>query len=215
MNKVSIIGQRFGSLTVLYEVSKLPNRSSRRYMVQCDCGTVKPIQVTNLVRAKSCGCMTNQILRECRTIHGASVHGTENYRAYYIWRSIKARCDKKSHKSYPHYGGRGITYPEAWKNFESFISDVGWPPSRSHTIDRINNEMGYSKENCKWSTPTEQARNRRSNRLIESGGRTKTLIEWSEITGIPRDTLSNRLNSGWPVEIALTKPVKSLTRKVA
>jgi hypothetical protein len=80
------------------------------------------------------------------------------------------------------------------------------------TIDRIDYKGNYSKDNCRWSTPTQQGRNKRNNRFLIRNGITKTLSEWSEITGIDSETISSRLNKGWPVEDSLTLEVSPFER---
>jgi len=85
----------------------------------------------------------------------------ETHPLYVTWMSMKARCYDNRTRSYEHYGGRGITVCERWrKSYHNFIADMGEKPD-GHTLDRIDNEKGYSPDNCKWSTPKEQAQNKR------------------------------------------------------
>ena len=83
---------------------------------------------------------------------------------YPTWVNMKARCENPNNPAFPDYGGRGITVSPEWSvSFEAFLSDMGSRPSHKHTLDRINNDIGYCKENCRWSTKREQASNRRNN----------------------------------------------------
>ena len=96
------------------------------------------------------------------------------------WQSVIDRCTKPSTKSFKYYGGRGITVCERWMAaFDNFLTDMGLPPPNC-TIDRIENALGYFKENCRWATPTEQARNKTNNVNVTINGITKTITEWAE-----------------------------------
>jgi hypothetical protein len=117
------------------------------------------------------------------------------------------RCKRPGHKSYADYGGRGITVCERWESFENFLQDMGERP-KGRTLSRINNEGNYEPGNCCWDTYRSQANNRRSSRLITFSGRTMTISEWSREIGCEHDVLSHRLRSGWPVERALTAPMR-------
>jgi hypothetical protein len=114
------------------------------------------------------------------------------------------RCTVKTHKQFRDYGGRGITVCDRWKrSFSNFLHDMGARPKGMY-LDRKNNDLGYSPSNCKWSTPTESANNTRRNRLIECGGITLTMSEWSRRQKIPLHTISYRINSKrWSIERAL------------
>ena len=138
--------------------------------------------------------------------HGYAHKGNATYTT---WASMVARCYYEKHKSYDRYGGRGIEMCTEWReSFECFLIDMGdRPPGK--TIGRIDNEGHYCKENCRWETWREQQNNRRTNRVISAFGKEQTVMQWCREIGINPDTLSYRISRlGWPVEKALTKPVK-------
>jgi hypothetical protein len=108
---------------------------------------------------------------------------TPEYRA---WRSLRERCARPTHRCYKDYGGRGIDYDPRWDAFDVFLSDVGPRPSVKHSLDRRDNARGYWPDNVRWATPTEQARNKRSNRSVTAEGRTLLSVEWAEVLGVKR-----------------------------
>lgn len=125
------------------------------------------------------------------------------------WRAIRARCLNTTHPAYPGYGGRGVTICDAWRDsFERFLADVGKRPSAEHSIDRVDNNLGYTPGNVVWSTRTEQGRNKRNNRLLTLGDTTRCLSEWSDVLGIDPTTLARRIKLGWSVERTLTTPLR-------
>ena len=96
----------------------------------------------------------------------------ERTRLMYVWSDMKRRCHKENHHAYANYGGRGITVCERWRNsFSDFLSDMGPRPDRSLTLERINNDSGYSPENCIWATRLEQGLNKREYKNNTSGER--------------------------------------------
>ena len=132
-----------------------------------------------------------------------TTHGKSNTKEWWAWVLMRRRCMYEKATSFPTYGARGITVDPNWLVFENFFADMGKRPSPQHSLDRVDNDGPYTKTNCRWATKKEQARNRRSNRLIEYGGVTRTLAEWGEVTGIARDTIAYRLRAGWSIEKAL------------
>lgn len=111
---------------------------------------------------------------------------------YKTWKNMRGRCLSKTHPRYPFYGGRGIAISREWASFDVFRKDMEKEYKKGLWLDRINNDGNYSKENCRWATPSTQAANRRSTRFLFYNGRKKTVVEWSRILKIKYRTLSSR-----------------------
>lgn len=157
MRAVDISNKRFGSLVAIRPLG------GGKWLFLCDCGKEKLAFKGNVVRGLtgSCGCLRAKNTRAMKVTHGASK--TKVYRA---WRHMKSRCGNPNVERFVHYGGRGITVCDEWTcSFERFLSDMGLPPTDGHTLDRIDPNKGYSKDNCRWATKTEQARNKTSSKL--------------------------------------------------
>lgn len=128
-----------------------------------------------------------------------------------VWHGIKDRCGNPNSKDFYKYGGRGITVCDRWaRSFEAFCSDMGERPFHKAQIDRIDNNKGYSSDNCRWTTNTLNCRNKRNSVFVTFNGETRHFKEWSEILGIAYYTLRSRIyRSGWTVEKAFTTPVEA------
>lgn len=185
-------------------------RGTRAFcMAECECGATSRFDKSNVTRGNSTRC--KECARESRSeshkTHGASLAKNtdkQTRKAYVTWRGIKARCLNGNDKRFSDYGGRGITICNRWlDSFEAFFADMGPPPTLAHSIDRIDNNQGYSKDNCKWSTPTEQGRNKRNNHLLTVSGATKAISAWSEESGTMAATIIRRVSAGWSDEHAV------------
>lgn len=131
-------------------------------------------------------------------------HGLKTLPEYTVWKQIKGRCNNIKSKSYADYGGRGIKMCERWERFTVFLDDMGRRPTLQHTIERVNNDLGYAPDNCKWATRVEQNNNKRSNRRFTFEGETLTIAQWSRRVNIPYHSLYKRLvTNKWPVNKAL------------
>ena len=133
-------------------------------------------------------------------------HGKAHTKIYGIWAAMLARCRNPNTAAYNNYGGRGITVCDEWNDFSAFYRDMGDPP-HGMTLDRKDNNQGYSKENCRWAPRQMQARNRRGRRMVTVRGVTKSLAEWSDETQISISTLWARLANGWTPEASVTTPL--------
>jgi hypothetical protein len=151
--------------------------------------------------------------RLSNTKHGQATRGSIS-RTYRTWKSMKARCSNPRAPGFDQYGARGITFDSRWNDFEAFLSDMGERP-QGKTLDRWPNGDGnYEPGNCRWATPTEQSRNRRSNRRIRVYGEELLLVEAAQKYGIPYRLLRDRImESKWPPELAVSAPVARLRRK--
>jgi hypothetical protein len=127
---------------------------------------------------------------------------------YECWLGLKKRCLNPKCQDFARYGGRGIKVCERWLKFENFLEDMGLKPSPAHTIERIDNDTGYSKENCKWATLKEQRRNTSKVHFITFNGITLCLADWADRIGMKRLTLQMRILRGWSVEDALTRDLR-------
>jgi hypothetical protein len=125
-----------------------------------------------------------------------------------IWNGMKRRCYDTKDKAFHNYGGRGIKVCDRWHVFENFYNDLGKNrPSAHHSMERINNDMGYSLDNCKWATIREQNRNMRINVMIEYKGKKQLLIDWSRELKISVTTMHERIKRGWSIEESFETPV--------
>lgn len=150
-------------------------------------------------RSKSCGCVA-------RSTFGPRMkkHGQATSRTYRIWCGMRRRCEDLSSKKAHLYAKKGVGVCLRWQSFECFLSDMGVaPPGMS--LDRINGDLGYFKENCRWATAEQQGNNTSANRNITHDGRTQSIAKWAQEIGIKQNTLAYRIRRGWTVERALTE----------
>lgn len=214
MNHEINIGDRFGRLVVLSKIWVNPVGRKRysKFVCKCDCGVISTPKGFNLATglSTSCGCYCREVTLALATSHGhaSGVRKTSEYRS---WLNMKKRCLNESCNNYANYGGRGITVCTQWvDSFKTFLADMGMKPSPAHSIDRIDVNLGYGPDNCRWSTTKEQSRNTRASRILEFNGHRMTVAEWGEVTGISASLIGARINRlGWTTERALTQMAKS------
>ena len=202
---VDLHGGRFGRLIVLVRSSKRGKRSQIYWECICDCGNSVVCMGENLKmgNTKSCGCLK----REGNNItHGHTRKGRVS-RTYNARSQAITRCYNPDRREYKYYGAIGRTVCARWlESFENFLEDMGECPE-GMSLERVDNEGNYCKENCIWATPEVQHNNTHNNRKYEYMGITATVPVWSRITGINMWVLYPRLRRyGWSVEEALTTP---------
>ncbi len=196
----NLVGQQFTQLTVISLLGI--NKEGRPvWLCLCDCGNLQ-VAATNSLRyenTKSCGCRRAIVSKAKATVHGQS-----HTNLYYRWQKLFSRCYDPSDYAYHNYGGRGIKISNEWHLYANFFRDVGLPPTRQHSLDRIDNNGHYEKGNTRWATKEEQGGNKRNNYLITANNETYHLAKWARIRNIKVGTLRIRLiRYGWTPEEAL------------
>lgn len=207
---INIAGEKFGRLTVL-ECVERNKWGNYKWACQCECGNTTAVWVSHLRTGstQSCGCFKKEVAAENNITHGMAYTST-----YRIWNNMIQRCTNANIPNYKDYGGRGIKVCDQWLNsFEAFLEDMGEKPE-GLTLERIDNSKGYEPDNCRWATRTEQARNRRSNRMLTWAGKTQCVTAWAEELGLPKTTMMARLRCGWSTKRIFTTPA-STGRSVA
>lgn len=208
---INIEGMKFGLLKAisLHSVSQYPSGEKfERWVCECDCGNTVYVIKKNLLNGntQSCGCRRANSNKKRLTTHGGK--GT---RLYYIWLSMKDRCENPLNKNYKYYGAKGIRLCDEWHNFATFRE---WAIQNGYkdnlTIDRIDVHGIYEYSNCRWVDRVTQANNRSNTIYIEYNGENHTCAEWSRILGIPYDTINNRYHAGMtPCDILSTTKHKT------
>jgi len=173
------------------------------WLCQCDCGNKVIVSGHSLSKAYngkggagSCGCALGRTIK----------HGKCGSTEYRIWHMMLQRCTNANNGKFKNYGGRGITVCEKWQDFKGFYADMGDRPE-GMTLDRIDNEKGYFKANCRWASRKQQSNNRSNNLLITYQGKKQTLQMWADELGLKKSTLINRVKRGWTIERALSTSI--------
>ena len=197
-----MIGLKFSKLTVVSSAG-VDKHQKRIWSCICECGNTTVVATTQLRLGKtqSCGCFKTEV---------HTIHGDHKSLEYYAWRSMRNRCKDQNTKYYGKYGGRGIKVCERWENYLHFLADMGRKPTKSHSLDRIDNDGDYTPENCRWATKSEQTKNRSTTVWLEHEGKKMLVQDWANEVGLPYTTLYARLRNGWDVARALNTPKKGL-----
>lgn len=200
--RIDMTDRRYGRLTVVKPSLVDPEK----WVCQCDCGKAKEINGCSLRRGltQSCGCLHVEAMKARGTHHKSKT------KIYRLWSMMLDRCNNQKNKYYPRYGKRGIKVCERWETFDNFYADMGERPN-GKSLDRIDNDQGYTPDNCRWASPREQNINKADNRRLTYQGKTQTLLEWSEELGINYNTLNTRVQRGWPDERVLGQPIKPVS----
>lgn len=166
---IDLTGMNFGKWTVIKRCDRIRKRQHTYWVCKCECGTIKSVYSITLKRGltKSCGCFRDDEASRRATRHGAAAYRNGKsirFKEYKSWIAAKDRCCNPNNvEQYKRYGARGIKVCDEWlHDFEKFYADMGPCPNPTFSLDRIDVDKGYCKENCIWSSKTAQARNRRS-----------------------------------------------------
>ena len=196
-------GQTFGYWSVLRFAGR-DNRNATVWTCKCICGNEKNIVVGSLMsgRSRSCGCQQYKITAAKNTKHGMA--GTKTYKSWHAM--IQRTQGKGGHQSYV---DRNITICEDWLIFDNFLRDMGERP-QNKTLDRIDNDKGYSKENCRWATQKEQLNNTRKTTFVTVDGVRMPFTTACEKFNIGISCARHRIRKGFTDEQTFKTPVKSL-----
>lgn len=184
--KPDLSGTAINRISVLHSIEPgVVNTNWRAvyYQCRCVCGREWPVCGRDLRagRIRSCGCLNKTLISASRTTHGKSYS-----RVYRIWASMIQRCTQPSNDGWAMYGGRGVTVATQWQaSFEQFLTDVGEPPTKFHSLDRYPDPNGnYEPGNTRWATRRQQANNRRNTTKLVYGGVERALAEWADYFGV-------------------------------
>lgn len=207
MISIKIIGDGYkkNKLTFLSFSKRMGKAKDAAAFFGCECGGYICTRLVSVVRGetKSCGCIN---IEQRKNGKKHSTHRMSKCKEYNIWSEMKQRCNNKNCKNYKNYGGRGIRVCAEWESFETFYKDMG-QRSSGFSLDRIDNNGNYCKENCRWATAKEQVRNTRRAMLLSYKGLRKCIADWCDELDITYNTIRARIYNGWAVEDALEKPI--------
>ena len=202
-------GMRYGRLVCISPAER-DSKGNTQWLCKCDCGKYKVIPSRNLLRVVSCGCYKHEVF-----VRDHVKHGMYSTKLYAVYSSMKARCRNKNNRNWHNYGGRGITVCEEWLNdFKAFYDwSINNGYSEGLTLDRIDNDKGYSPDNCRWATYETQQNNKRTNVYVMYKGETKTPSQLAHKYGVNAKMVCQRVRSGWDIERALTEPCHTEFRR--
>ncbi|EJN4219830.1 hypothetical protein NP764_003986 [Salmonella enterica] len=191
------VGEKFNRLTAVRFIGTVVPRKYKLWVFRCDCGK-EVTKIASTVKAgvvKSCGCLHVE-----KTIERSTRHGRSRTPEYQTWADMMARCYNPKNRNYCRYGERGIRVCAHWHHFPNFLEDMGLRPGSSYSIDRINNEGPYCKDNCRWATRETQVRNRSTNLRLRVNGEMTILKDFSKQFGCKADTVKRLLLGGYTAE---------------
>jgi hypothetical protein len=202
------VGEKIGRLTVTaYTPGSKTTKTRATFSCACVCGKTLTCSPYNLLYSASpepsCGCYCSErmaAMNKARSTQG----GKANTPEYHVWSNMVARCTDVTHPAYAHYGARGIGVCSRWlASFQDFLADMGPRPVGKFTLERKDNDLGYSPENCVWADRFAQANNRRNNIRLAARGKIQTLAEWARELGISYNCFRSRILRGVDFEEAV------------
>lgn len=196
---IDLTSKVYGHLKVLHKAKGIDPKYPS-WECQCECGKIVIKRGVNLKQQPniSCGC--------ARSKYYHSVHGGCGTKEYHSWQSMKSRCLNENDPNYIHYGGRGVTVCDEWReSFDAFRQSMGLAPSPNHSVERDDVNGNYEPSNCRWATQKEQNDNRRDTFRVTYNGVTKSVTKWSVETGISVGAIKHRIKVGWDIGEALTR----------
>lgn len=211
MIRKDISGKSYGRLSVRSHVG-INKSGNHLWRCSCECGRVVDVTYANLTsgHTMSCGCLQKERTSEAKKTHGLywSADGKRS-RLSRIWSGMKERCFNEKCAAFRSYGGAGITMCEEWLEYRSFHD---WATMNGFndgmTIDRIDNDKGYSPSNCRIATRRQQSRNRRNIVMLTHDGITKPMFQWAEELGLNKGSMASRRRMGWSDSEIITTPFR-------
>lgn len=200
MTTQNLVNVSFGKLTILERIKEGKKLKAR---VQCECGTIYIAQLGN-IKINKYGCRECMLENKPPPVY--KTHGKSKIAEYEVWRGMRQRCNYKHARAFHNYGARGISIDPSWNDFEQFINDMGRRPSKRHSLERVDNDKGYSRENCIWTVPEVQHRNKRNNVFIRVNGETRCKTDWCIKLNIPISAVCHRYKRGWSLKDSLFTP---------
>ena len=189
---MDLTGHVYGDWTVV------SHAGGRQWTCRCRCGAVARVLAYSMRQGRSSSC------NNCKNlVHGLAQRSAPLSPEYRTWIAMRARCSTKNVAQWQDYGGRGIKVCERWNDPAAFVADMGLKPTPTSSIERIDNDGGYSPENCRWATRAEQMRNTRRNRFFEYNGIKLCVTDWAKRQNISVYTVYHRLRRGFDMGSAL------------
>jgi hypothetical protein len=204
-----LTGKRFGRLVV----ERRDGSSSRGYAswaCVCDCGNDTTVASNLLVRGStaSCGCLSSERASE-RAKRTFTTHGRSKTPEYIAWVGMKSRCYDQGSPAFSNYGGRGIRVCDEWRSsFETFLADMGCRPDADHSLDRVDPNGNYCRQNCIWGSRDDQIEHRRVTVYVDIDGDRRTILQWSKISGVPPHVIRARILRGTSGRDSVFKPYR-------
>lgn len=204
-NVKDITGQKFGSWTVLYRSKTNGTGRNARWVCRCICGREEVVNGSQMRTGHSSCCRkcSGAKIAKAKRTHGeAGTHRDKSGASitYMRWNGMRARSASNKTLEGMRYAKRDIECCERWSNYRLFFEDMGECPSDKHTLDRINNDLGYCKDNCRWATQTEQQRNKSSNRMVEYNGSKMCVAEFAELICMRYHKCARLVRAGWTTD---------------